>query len=57
MARRNRSVNRMHDFDGLNDMIGTPAMIEVGKQYEATARKAVINDTACFHNSAPLLPF
>ena len=26
--------NRMHDFDGLNDVIGTPAMIEVGKQYE-----------------------
>ena len=26
--------NRMHDFDGLNDVIGTPAMIELGKQYE-----------------------
>ncbi|HET9583708.1 MAG TPA: isocitrate lyase/phosphoenolpyruvate mutase family protein, partial [Bradyrhizobium sp.] len=25
---------RMHDFDGLNDVIGTPAMIELGKQYE-----------------------
>jgi 2-methylisocitrate lyase-like PEP mutase family enzyme len=27
--------NRMHDFDGLNDVIGTPAMIELGKQYES----------------------
>jgi len=26
---------RMHDFDGLNDVIGTPAMIELGKQYES----------------------
>ena len=26
--------NRMHDFDGLNDVIGTPAIIELGKQYE-----------------------
>ena len=27
--------NRMHDFDSLNDVIGTPAMIELGKQYES----------------------
>jgi 2-methylisocitrate lyase-like PEP mutase family enzyme len=27
--------NRMHDFDGLNEVIGTPAMIELGKQYES----------------------
>ena len=27
--------NRMHDFDGLNDVIGTPAMIALGKQYES----------------------
>jgi 2-methylisocitrate lyase-like PEP mutase family enzyme len=27
--------NRMHDFDGLNDVIGTPAMIKLGKQYES----------------------
>ena len=27
--------NRMHDFDSLNDVIGTPAMIERGKQYES----------------------
>jgi len=26
--------NRMYDFDGLNDVIGTPAMIKLGKQYE-----------------------
>jgi 2-methylisocitrate lyase-like PEP mutase family enzyme len=26
--------NRMYDFAGLNDVIGTPAMIELGKQYE-----------------------
>jgi 2-methylisocitrate lyase-like PEP mutase family enzyme len=25
---------RMHDFDGLNEVIGTPAMIALGKQYE-----------------------
>jgi 2-methylisocitrate lyase-like PEP mutase family enzyme len=25
---------RMYDFDGLNDVIGTPAMIALGKQYE-----------------------
>lgn len=25
--------NRMHDFDGLNEVIGTPAMIALGKQY------------------------
>jgi 2-methylisocitrate lyase-like PEP mutase family enzyme len=27
--------NRMYDFDGLNDVIGTPAMIELGRQYES----------------------
>ena len=27
--------NRMHDFRGLNDVIGTPAMIALGKQYES----------------------
>jgi 2-methylisocitrate lyase-like PEP mutase family enzyme len=27
--------NRMYDFEGLNDVIGTPAMIELGKQYES----------------------
>ena len=27
--------NRMHDFDSLNEVIGTPAMIELGKQYES----------------------
>jgi 2-methylisocitrate lyase-like PEP mutase family enzyme len=27
--------NRMYDFDGLNDVIGTPAMIKLGKQYES----------------------
>jgi 2-methylisocitrate lyase-like PEP mutase family enzyme len=26
--------NRMYDFDGLNEVIGTPAMIELGKKYE-----------------------
>jgi 2-methylisocitrate lyase-like PEP mutase family enzyme len=26
---------RMHDFDGLNDVIGAPAMIDLGKQYES----------------------
>src|SRR5690349_2425339 len=26
--------NRMYDFDGLNDVIGTPAMSALGKQYE-----------------------
>ena len=26
--------NRMYDFAGLNDVIGTPAMIALGKQYE-----------------------
>ena len=29
---------RMHDFDGLNDVIGTPAMIELGKQYEGAKK-------------------
>ncbi len=27
--------NRMYDFDGLNEVIGTPAMIELGKKYES----------------------
>jgi 2-methylisocitrate lyase-like PEP mutase family enzyme len=27
--------NRMHDFDGLNEVIGTPAMIALGKHYES----------------------
>jgi 2-methylisocitrate lyase-like PEP mutase family enzyme len=27
--------NRMYDFAGLNDVIGTPAMIALGKQYES----------------------
>ena len=27
--------NRMHDFDGLNEVIGTPAMIALGRQYES----------------------
>jgi 2-methylisocitrate lyase-like PEP mutase family enzyme len=27
--------NRMYDFDGLNDVIGTPAMMALGKQYES----------------------
>jgi 2-methylisocitrate lyase-like PEP mutase family enzyme len=27
--------NRMYDFDGLNDVIGTPAMIKLGQQYES----------------------
>ncbi len=27
--------NRMHDFDSLNEVIGTPAMIALGKQYES----------------------
>ena len=26
---------RMHDFDGLNEVVGTPAMIALGKQYES----------------------
>jgi len=26
--------NRMYDFDGLNEVIGTPAVIELGKKYE-----------------------
>jgi 2-methylisocitrate lyase-like PEP mutase family enzyme len=26
--------NRMYDFEGLNDVIGTPAMIALGRQYE-----------------------
>jgi len=29
--------NRMHDFASLNEAIGTPAMIALGKQYEAPA--------------------
>lgn len=31
--------SRMHDFDGLNDVIGTPAMIELGRQYEGPSGK------------------
>src|SRR5215470_4093605 len=31
--------NRMHDFDGLNDVIGTPDMIALGKKYEGTGKK------------------
>jgi 2-methylisocitrate lyase-like PEP mutase family enzyme len=31
--------NRMHDFDGLNEVIGTPSMIELGKKYEGTGKK------------------
>jgi 2-methylisocitrate lyase-like PEP mutase family enzyme len=27
--------NRMHDFDSLNEVIGTPAMIALGKHYES----------------------
>jgi len=30
---------RMHDFSALNDVIGTPAMIALGKQYEAPLPK------------------
>jgi len=29
--------NRMYDFDGLNEVIGTPAMIALGKTYEEPA--------------------
>ena len=29
----------MFDFDELNDVIGTPAMLEIGRRYEATAPK------------------
>ncbi len=29
-----RFLDRMYDFTGLNDVIGTPAMITLGKQYE-----------------------
>jgi 2-methylisocitrate lyase-like PEP mutase family enzyme len=31
--------DRMHDFEGLNDVIGTPAMIELGRQYEGAGGK------------------
>jgi len=31
--------NRMHDFDGLNEVIGTPSMIDLGKKYEGTGKK------------------
>jgi 2-methylisocitrate lyase-like PEP mutase family enzyme len=31
--------DRMHDFEGLNDEIGTPAMIELGRQYEGSNGK------------------
>jgi 2-methylisocitrate lyase-like PEP mutase family enzyme len=27
--------NRMHDFDGLNEVIGTPSMIALGRKYES----------------------
>jgi len=30
-------LDRMYDFDALNDIIGTPALIALGKQYEAAA--------------------
>jgi 2-methylisocitrate lyase-like PEP mutase family enzyme len=30
-------LDRMYDFAGLNEVIGTPAMIALGKQYEAAA--------------------
>jgi hypothetical protein len=29
----------MHDFDGLNEVIGTPSMIDLGKKYEGTGKK------------------
>jgi len=31
--------NRMYDFTALNELIGTPEMIALGKQYEANAKK------------------
>jgi 2-methylisocitrate lyase-like PEP mutase family enzyme len=31
--------NRMYDFTALNDVIGTPEMIALGKQYEANTKK------------------
>jgi 2-methylisocitrate lyase-like PEP mutase family enzyme len=31
--------NRMYDFTALNDVIGTPEMIALGKQYEASTKK------------------
>jgi 2-methylisocitrate lyase-like PEP mutase family enzyme len=31
--------DRMYDFTALNDVIGTPEMIALGKQYEANAKK------------------
>lgn len=31
--------NRMYDFTALNDVIGTPEMIALGKQYEADTKK------------------
>ena len=31
-------LDRMYDFAALNDVIGTPALIALGKQYEAAAR-------------------
>ena len=40
-------VDRMYDFTALNDVIGTPALIALGKQYEAapdrTAKKITAN--------------
>ncbi|MGB9314470.1 MAG: carboxyvinyl-carboxyphosphonate phosphorylmutase, partial [Pseudolabrys sp.] len=31
--------DRMYDFTALNDVIGTPEMIALGKRYEANAKK------------------
>jgi len=31
--------DRMYDFTALNDVIGTPEMIALGKQYEANTKK------------------
>jgi 2-methylisocitrate lyase-like PEP mutase family enzyme len=31
--------NRMYDFTALNELIGTPEMIALGKQYEANTKK------------------
>jgi 2-methylisocitrate lyase-like PEP mutase family enzyme len=31
-------LDRMYDFTGLNDVIGTPALIALGKQYEAAIK-------------------
>jgi 2-methylisocitrate lyase-like PEP mutase family enzyme len=37
-------LNRMYDFSELNDVIGTPALIALGKQYEAAAAPQVKKD-------------